>query len=192
MRDVALVRAAIDGAPDATERLFDRLRCVARMLACRNARLGRPLPEHELEDLVQETLIALWQKLEAFDGRSSLESWAFGFALLQMLDRMRRLDRFEGMLARAPAPDARVDGASAHEDELARVHEALASLDRADADVVRAKHFDELSFDAIAARFGEPASTVKTRYYRAVARLRIQLRAWSGTSSEGAGKEATG
>jgi RNA polymerase sigma-70 factor (ECF subfamily) len=191
--DLALVRAAIGGAADATERLFARLRCVARMLAGRNAQLGRPLSEHELEDLLQETLLALWQKLDEYDGRVRLESWAFGFALLQLLDRLRRLDRFEGLLARAPAPDPSVvDAAPAHADELERVHRALAMLERVDADVVRSKHFDELSFEEIAARFGEPTSTIKTRYYRAVARLRFQLRSWTDAGpaeSGGLGRE---
>lgn len=179
--DLALVRAALRGGVAATEQLFARLGCVARMLAARNAELQPPLPAAELEDLVQETLFALWRKLAEYDGRGRIESWAFGFAVLELHAHRRRADRFRGLLSRAEAQLPRApDGADTHAfagEDIERVHAALATIDPADADVVRSKHFDELSFEAIAARRAEPASTVKTRYYRALARLRFQLRA---------------
>lgn len=179
--DLALVRAAQRGGAAATDQLFARLGCVARMLAARNAELQPPLPAAELEDLVQETLFALWRKLAEYDGRGRIEAWAFGFAVLELHAQRRRTDRFRGLLSRAEAqlprtPELAESGVFAGED-VERVHAALAGLERADADVVRLKHFDELSFEAIAARLAEPASTVKTRYYRALARLRFQLRA---------------
>lgn len=184
--DLALVRAALRGGVLPTEQLFARLGCVARMLAARNSALQPPLPAAELEDLVQETLFALWRKLAEYDGRGRLEAWAFGFAVLELHAHRRRADRFRGLLSRAEAQLPRTTFAPASEriagEDIERVHAALAAIDRADADVVRLKHFDELSFEAIAARLAEPSSTVKTRYYRALARLRFQLRASAASS----------
>lgn len=184
--DLALVRTALRGDVVATEQLFARLGCVARMLAARNSESHPSLPATELEDLVQETLFALWRKLAEYDGRGRLESWAFGFAVLELHAHRRRADRFRGLLSRAEAQLPRTPSAPASErsagEDIERVHAALAAIDRADADVVRLKHFDELSFEAIAARLAEPSSTVKTRYYRALARLRFQLRAPAASS----------
>jgi DNA-directed RNA polymerase specialized sigma24 family protein len=41
--------------------------------------------------------------------------------------------------------------------------------------VIRAKHFDGLTFDEIGARLGIPSNTAKTHYYRGIERMRPLL-----------------
>jgi RNA polymerase sigma-70 factor (ECF subfamily) len=57
------------------------------------------------------------------------------------------------------------------------LHEALARLDPLEADVIRLKHFDDLTFETISALRGISANTAKTRYYRGIRNLHHGLRA---------------
>jgi RNA polymerase sigma-70 factor, ECF subfamily len=160
--DVELVGRARAGDAEAVERLLDRLACVPAMLRERHRRLGSPLSAEDLAEVEQETYTALWSKLAGFEGRAALETWAYRFVVLELL---KGLDR-------------RARRASSGDDErlaLVALHAALERVGPPGADVIRMRHFDQLSFDAIAARSGEPEPTVKARYYRAMKRLREAL-----------------
>src|SRR2546423_15124610 len=47
----------------------------------------------DAEDLVQETLLAAWRSLEAFEGRSSLRSWLYRIATTRCLNALRARSR---------------------------------------------------------------------------------------------------
>jgi RNA polymerase sigma-70 factor (TIGR02960 family) len=47
----------------------------------------------DAEDLVQETLLAAWRGLEAFEGRSSVRSWLYRIATNRCLDALRARSR---------------------------------------------------------------------------------------------------
>jgi RNA polymerase sigma-70 factor (TIGR02960 family) len=47
----------------------------------------------DAEDMVQETLLAAWRGLEAFEGRASLRSWLYRIATNRCLDAMRARSR---------------------------------------------------------------------------------------------------
>jgi RNA polymerase sigma-70 factor, ECF subfamily len=175
--DIALARAARRGESLAAERLSQRLTCMPGVLRAMHARLGSPLHEDELAEVAQEALAALWQKLERFDGRCALETWAYGFCgtqLIQFLERKRRRDKLRYGL------EADWTGVEATPEELARlefewVHVALDRLDPTVALVVKLKHFEELTFEEIGTRLSMSPNTAKTHYYRALERLRGAL-----------------
>src|SRR5262245_47547866 len=79
--DLSLVRGVHRGDPDASRRFIDRMRCIPKILSVLNARSGRPLDGHDLRDLTQDTLMAVWKKLDRFEGRASLETWAYRFCV---------------------------------------------------------------------------------------------------------------
>lgn len=152
------------------------------MLVAQNAGLGRALTEHELEDLEQDVLMVLWRKLDRFDGTSTLETWVYRTARFELLNGLRRkrkqplaMDERDLLL-----PDDGFDPAE-------HAEEALRALDRlgppAD-EIVRLKHFEQLTFEEIADRHGESPNTIKTRYYRALVRLRALL--WPDEGGGGA------
>lgn len=175
--DAHLLEAARRGEPEAVERFLQRMRCVPRILSAKNAELGRPLTRGELEDVTQETLLAVWKKLPNYDGRAKLETWVFRFCILELLKRLRgqqrARDRSGGELSAAdepiaPAEPSRLD----HED----VHLGLEELDPSEADVVRMKHFEGLTLKQVSERLQVAESTIKSRYYRGIERLRLRLR----------------
>ena len=173
--DLALVHAVRRGDRAAANDLVERLACIPAMIRARERRLGAPLTEHERDETVQETLAAMWAKLGRFRGRTSVEAWAYGFALREhykALERRRRAPR--------QAPDPVLFGGVQEEEEpredYRAVHESLQSLEPPNDEIVRLKHFEDLTFSEIGRELRLSPNTVKTRYYRAIGRLRSQLR----------------
>jgi len=174
--DVELARAAREGDAEALARLSERLACVPGLVRSMHGRLGRPLHEDEVEEVVQETLTVLWSKLAQFDGRSALETWVYGFCgtqLIKSLERKRR--RSKVVYGHEADRSAVAPGADLARIEFEWVHAALDRLDPPADDVVRLKHFEELTFDEIGERLAISPNTAKTHYYRALERLRTTL-----------------
>jgi RNA polymerase sigma-70 factor (ECF subfamily) len=55
--------------------------------------LSRVKDHHTAEDLVQDCLSAAWQRLESFDGRSSLSTWLLGIMKFKVIDHFRKSKR---------------------------------------------------------------------------------------------------
>ena len=171
--DLELVRRVLGGDEQARADFVRRLRCVPAYLRARARRRGLPLSSAQLEDLSQDTLLALWRKLSTFRGTSTIETWACGYCHYQLashLERSARLSRRVGEFEGEPAMEA-----AAPDDVVEHVERALSALGPPAEDVVRLKHFEELSFPEIGERMGLSANTAKSHYYRGLARLRGAL-----------------
>ncbi|MBL8843856.1 MAG: RNA polymerase sigma factor [Planctomycetes bacterium] len=177
--DAALVQAALASDRSAREALAARLECVATMVASLHRRFGRPLADSDLHDLAQETLLKVWQKLDTFNGASRLETWVFQFCFLELKNAMRRGQRRQDR--ERPLADGADLAAAAPAEPLHDLERVVALLDRLpaeDAEWIRLRHFEGLEFESIAQRCGRPANTVKTRYHRAL----MKLRRWLGVA----------
>ena len=174
--DVDLARRARSGNADAVDELLRRMACVRRFHVQKNEQLGRPLEGHELEDVIQETLFALWQKLGEYRGSGPLEAWAYRFAYVRLVGRIRKLDRrprlIDDVREAVPEPLAQPLEDAHRYEVLYRTLERVGERDR---DLIRMKVFDQRTFEDLAALLDLPVGTVKTRFYRALARLRALL-----------------
>ena len=75
---------------------------------------------HDAEDLLQETLLKAWQRLDAFEGRSSLRRWLYAIATnacLNVLERSPKVLLFPTAKDAGPAA-ARVDWLQPYPDAL--------------------------------------------------------------------------
>jgi RNA polymerase sigma-70 factor (ECF subfamily) len=177
LSDLELVRALRRGQPEAIAGFVRRMRCVPLSLAAQNARLGRPLNEHDIEDVSQEVLVLIWNKLGTFAGLSTLESWVYRFTSFELMNAVRRkrtrqrVGELDSDPAVALAPDSRTRLM-----EYEHLYRALERLEPVDAHVIRLKHFQGLSFEEIGTRLSIPVNTAKTKYYRGVLKLRETLR----------------
>lgn len=171
--DVELVRSAIAGDPDARRSLVERAECARSMIASRNARLGSPLGESELEDVFQETVLAMWSKLDRF-GYGSLEAWLYRISTLELLSRLRKLRRRPALIedVGAAPPEETTPGPDLQLFEVERVYRGLDTLGPPESDVIRMKLLEDITFEEAAQRLGEPTNTVKARYYRGLRKLR--------------------
>ncbi len=175
--DLELVRRARAGETLAIELVCQRLRCVPAILRERHARYGSPLHGDELDEVHQETLAALWAKLEIYEGRASIETWAFRFAALELLKCFARRDRRR---EQAPDGDAELERTPDREEpepmlEPERVHAGLEHVGPPASDIIRMRHFEERTFEEIAETYGESVNTIKARYYRGLERMREVL-----------------
>jgi RNA polymerase sigma-70 factor (ECF subfamily) len=159
-----------EGAPD---RLVDRIKCLARFMAALNARSGQRFDSHELADLVQDSLLVVWRKLDRFRGPEGLDSWVLRIARFEFQNASRKKARRakvvgsldEGTDIRAPGDGPR------QELERQTLSQVMEELDHLAARTVHLKHYEDLTFEEIGKRMGCSQNTAKTRYYRSLGRL---------------------
>src|SRR5579863_4283988 len=112
-------------------------------------------PDYGLaEEILQDTLVAVWKSAHRFEGRSSLQTWLIGIARRQAHNtlRQRKLpladeSEMEGLAATEPEPEA-FTLASMARDELAEAFRQLAPLHR---EVLALVFVYELSYQETAA-----------------------------------------
>lgn len=180
--DVDLILRVRRADSEAIERFVVRMGCVPRMVSQQNFRFGSPLDSGEVEDLVQDVLMVIWKKLEQFEGRSALETWVYRICRLELMNGIRRKRRQPAPTEHIDpqAPESQMSGLDA-EDAL----RGLATIGPPFSDVIRLKHFEQLTFEEIASRFDVSPNTAKTHYYRGLSRLRDIL---SPKAAKGRGK----
>lgn len=176
--DLAVVRRVLQGEAAARDELIDRIACLPAMVRVQHARRGAPLPADELDDVVQEVLLALWRKLARFDGRVPLLMWAHGFVSVELHKALERRGRRQRRTVAATTEPAAPPAAPELDRE--RLHRALADEPRVDAQILRLRHFEGLDFETVARTLGMPLNTVKTRHYRCLERLRRRLGSGGG------------
>jgi RNA polymerase sigma-70 factor (ECF subfamily) len=189
--DLTLVRSVLAGDAGARTEFSTRMDFVGRVLVVQNRRHGQPFADDELADLAQETLLVVWRKLAEFEGRSSLETWIYRFTCLEFLVGLRKRSRRPQPLGDfaevvPPAVPAQVldpvVGEVAESDEPAPLQRFLGHLAEREAEVVRLRHLETLSFREIAGELGITPSSAKTHYYRGLEKLRALLQ--SRTTAE--------
>lgn len=130
-----------------------------------------------VEEVLDDTMMVVWDTAESFRGTSKLSTWIFAIAYRKALRaRARWPDPVE-----EPTVDTRVSSEPGPDDELEheRLHDALiAAMETLSADhraVVDLTYFHGLGYREIAEIMNCPVDTVKTRMFHARRRLRDAL-----------------
>jgi RNA polymerase sigma factor (sigma-70 family) len=173
-QDLELLQRTSRGDPAAVEHFLVRMHFVSRVTYVLNARFGSPLDAHDLADLSQDALMLVWRKLEAFDGRSPLESWVYGIVRLEFMNTLRKKRRRPELDDSAGDDSAAPDSEPAVDAELLR--RGLERIDPEESRMIRLHHFEDLTFEDAASRLGIAVSTAKSRYYRGIEKLQELLR----------------
>ena len=162
--------------------------------AC-HARMGAPLGSHDLEDAIQDACITAWTKQRSFRGESSLETWLYGIARLTLLEHLagarRRLDQVSSLDSAAQIPADEGPGPASQPDTgIARlVQQSARSAGSTVFNVLKARGVEGLSFREVASRLQRPESSIKSRYYRALPRIRARLeKTWRDVCNVSAGR----
>ena len=169
--DIEIIRAALAREPGSIDLLIDRLRCIPRILTALNIEISRPLNPHDIEDLSQDTLLKVLDKLEEFEGRAKLETWVYRFCYLELMNRVRRESR-RAVVPLEIEPEFSIEPGYDTAMEIARVERLLSELGPPRSEIIQLRHFEDLTFEEIGQILEMPANTAKTHYHRGIARLR--------------------
>jgi RNA polymerase sigma-70 factor (ECF subfamily) len=131
------------------------------------------------EEATQQTFLKAWRAAGSVDPGRELAPWLATIARRVSIDIYRReAHRAHRPLEEVPAEhpalvSPALDIADAY--EVWQVRRAVSLLPEDEREVVRAQHFEGLTHTQIAARLGVPVGTVKSRSFRAHARLASEL-----------------
>ncbi len=139
-----------------------------------------------IEEVLNDTMMVVWQRAESFDGRSKLSTWIFGIAYRKALKALARQDlpvddgSVDEPMDPGPGPEQRLD----LEQLRGRLREAMAELSPEHRTVVELCYFHDMAYAEIADVVRSPPETVKTRMFYARRRLRLLLDDLAGRQGE--------
>jgi RNA polymerase sigma-70 factor (ECF subfamily) len=131
----------------------------------------------QVPDLCQEVFLRLYHALPRYREAGTFSTWLYRIALNVARDAGRRRRREPVPLGNGePAAHALSPAAACERRELARlVAREVAELPEPLRLVLVLRHYEQMPFEEIARLTGTPASTLKSRFTAALARLRNRL-----------------
>jgi RNA polymerase sigma-70 factor (ECF subfamily) len=129
----------------------------------------------DADDIIQETMLSIWQSVASFDGRSSFKTWLFGIAKRRLADFYRKNGKNDVL----PLTD--FENALTAKDHLSESIErmdidmALANLNDGENELVYLVFQAQLSYKEISELLGIPEGTVKSRMSNIKAKLKKLL-----------------
>ena len=154
----------------------------------------------EADTITQDTFIQAFTHLAKFEGRAELETWLTRIAINRSRDWLRRR-KFISLFGMAkdgerdtmfePAderPDAEREFASRQ--LRAAIDAAETKLSSQQKVIFRLRHYENLALEEIAEHLGLASGTVRAHLFRAVQKVRKELAAWRGASTQEIPNEA--
>jgi RNA polymerase sigma-70 factor (ECF subfamily) len=138
-------------------------------------------------DVVAETFLVAWRRIDDVPADPDGRMWLFGVARRSLGNHRRSLGRRSalGERLRAQLQDVVLPDPTGDIDDAHMVAAAMATLSEDDAEILRLTNWEAIAPAEIAIVLGLPAATVRTRLHRARARLREQLQLPTrGTTNE--------
>ncbi len=135
----------------------------------------------DIEDMVQETLLALHQSRHLYDPARPVQPFLFGILKLRGAEIRRRRQRHAGhetALEDMPADTSALmtHGTQEHDAEQAGLQKALASLGERDRHVLGLLKIRQLSLKEATTETGMSVAALKVASFRAVQRLKQALK----------------
>ena len=176
--DELLVKETLAGNQASFQLLVERYQ--GRIFAMTRHYTRNPV---EIEDLVQDTFLKAYSRLESFQHQSSFYTWLYRIATNTVLDYMKRCGRSPVQSVedtdaieaphstRSVGPDAAME-----QSEIAKItHAVLEEIPDIFRTVLVMREFDDLSYQEIADVLGISIGTVESRLFRARARFKEKL-----------------
>ena len=137
---------------------------------------------HAIEEILDDTMLAVWRKAGTFNGSSQVSTWIFAIAYRMALKSLKRDRNWVRNLfddreeASAPSPEAALIECQAR----SRIQRLLADLSPEQRAVVELTYYHGCAYKEIAEIVGCPVDTVKTRMFHARRKLKAVLIAEEG------------
>jgi RNA polymerase sigma-70 factor (ECF subfamily) len=163
------MRAALSGDTRSYHRLLQEVAPALRALASRGLARHKPGGE-DVEDVVQETLLALHLKRHTWDERQPFSPWVYAIARNKLIDTLRRRGRQVHLpiddIGELPASeDAPAEGNGVDAERL------IAGLKQREREIVVAISIEGASARDVALRLGMTEGAVRVALHRALRSL---------------------
>lgn len=132
------------------------------------------------EEVVSDTMMAVWRGAGTFTRASRVSTWIFGIARHKALDSMRRTGRqqrevdLDGVMDLPHTQESPTDCVQ-RKQIASLIQHVLTYLSPEHQEILRLVFYEELSYEEIAKLLSIPENTVKTRVYYAKHHLKRQL-----------------
>jgi RNA polymerase sigma factor (sigma-70 family) len=130
-----------------------------------------------VEEVLNDTLMVVWERADSFNGASKLSTWIFGIGYRKAMKALRRqqdpLDDPEADRRPSPMPDPEQELSQSRNHLLLR--SAMNELSADHRAVVDLTYFHEMGYREIADILNCPVDTVKTRMFHARRHLRKRM-----------------
>jgi RNA polymerase sigma-70 factor (ECF subfamily) len=171
---MALMNAAVDGDAGAYRRLLESVTPLIRATAIRTCR-RYAAPLSEVEDAVQETLLAIHLKRHTWRRGDPLAPWISAITRNKLIDALRRRTRraeieIDEFVFELPAE---ADNDRAFSGDVEKLLDALPERDR---QIVRAASIEGHSMREVGSLVGMNEGAVRVALHRALKRLSASLR----------------
>jgi RNA polymerase sigma-70 factor (ECF subfamily) len=131
-----------------------------------------------VRDLSQEVFLRVYQARERYRDNGAFSSWLYRIAINVAQDTARKNRRQAVSLPDKRKDDSPPADVVCQQRELAnKVARAITELPEGQRLVLVLRHYEQMSFESIGRLTGVPASTLKSRFAAALARLRSRLEA---------------
>ncbi len=188
-----LIPASREGEPEAREKLFSELRSYLESVADRNIDQGLKRKAGS-SDIVQSSFMRILEKFDQFQGTTSVELKAWiKTIVVNEINGVRRSYKTDKRdkdreVSISPAnstspglhpvdrnltPSSRALKAEQNK----KFHEILGQLSRSDAEVIRLRNVEMLSFNEIGKRMNRSEQAASQLWYRAILKFEEKLRA---------------
>lgn len=175
MDERQLIDGVLSGDPQAERLFYDRHVERVWRLAYRFTGDG-----DLAQDVVQETFVRAFGKLETFRGESTLSTWVTAVATSTALSTLRKVKRFRGHVALEDAEHLAQPGRRSEPDLKRRMDDAIAALPEGYRTVFLMHDVEGYTHEEIGAALGVQAGTSKAQLFRARGRLREALADFAG------------
>jgi RNA polymerase sigma-70 factor (ECF subfamily) len=171
-----LMALSLNGDAKAYEALLERIATMIRGYLMKSARASKTSPQ-QVEDLVQDVLLAIHQKRHTYRTDMPVMPWIFSIARYKLIDSIRAQGRTP--IVSWPAEDsdefeaaASVDAAQAGATDRMDVETLLEELPEKQRQILMLAKVEELPLNEISKRMKMSLSAVKVTIHRAMATLR--------------------
>lgn len=173
MKDTALIRGVLRGDRSAGEELIDRYYDEIYRYAYRQS-ASTSDPRATAQDLTQEIFISMMHSLPTYSaGKASFRTWLYYVANSRIIDSRRKFQPNEVQIDETEVlAETDIIEDLHHKDLLRRIEESIAFLPSEVQRIIRLHLYAELPFSQISESMGLPEATVKTKFYRAIRRIR--------------------
>lgn len=183
--ETELISRCRQGDAEAWDELFDRYYSVAGRFIFQ---CSPHLSLEDVDEICQETFLAVIRNIESFHGKSSFQTWLYRIAgnkTRDYIEKVRAAKRGGGEIpislqTENPETGLRIDPPSnlpgpdwhmMNAERAALVHHALQHLDEPCREVIELKYFGDLSYDEIARELNLNPKTVSSRLSKCLDKL---------------------